>query len=283
MQYENDPVSIKYYVKRFILENRQEFQGKVVIDTPAGSGITSGILKEVGATVQAYDLFPEYFKVEGLTCERANIMDGLPVPDGFADVVICQEGLEHFRDQYRALQEFNRVLKGDGSLLITTPNYSNLQSKLGYFLFETEYYLKTMPANEVDSIWMADEARSEEIYLGHIFLLGIQRLRLLAKLSGFRIKRIIFTTATKTALVLLPLAYPLLWLTNWWTFRNYIRRDHSIPGSPREEIYRELMRLNTNVRILVDKYLFVEFEKEAELKAVRNNLRGRHTNFDVIT
>ena len=240
-------------------------------------------MKEAGATVYAYDLFPEYFKAEGIACARADILSGLPVADEFADVVICQEGIEHFSDQLRALNEFNRVLKQNGSLFITTPNYSNLQARLSYFLFETEYFLKTMPANEVDSIWMTGEAGEEDIYLGHFFLLGIQRLRSLAKLAGFRIRNIIFTKASTTSLVLLPFAYPLLLLTNWWTYRNYVRRSSKIANTPREEVYRELMRLNTNLQVLVDKHLFVEFEKEADLKSVRSTLRGRHRSFDVIT
>lgn len=281
--YEEDPVSIKYHVKRFIMQERARFAGRVVIDMPAGSGITSRVLKEAGAVVRAYDLFPEYFKAEGLTCERADVIAGLPVPDECADFVICQEGIEHFSDQHRALNEFNRVLKKDGSLIITTPNYSNLQSRLSYFLFETEYFLKTMPANEVDSIWMTGAPEKQEIYLGHLFLLGIQKLRLLAKLSGFRIRNFIFTQASQTSVVLLPFAYPLLQLTNWWTYRNYVRRSRKIPGSPREGVYRELMSLNTNVRLLIDKHLFVEFEKEADLNTARSNLRPRHTSFDVTT
>ncbi len=43
------------------------------------------------------------------------------------------------------------------------------------------------------------------------------------------------------------------------------------------------MRLNANVGVLIDKHLFVEFEREADLATVRSNLRGRHTTFDVVT
>ena len=280
MQYEDNTNSIKYHVKVFILQNQKKFKDKVVIDAPAGAGITSRILKEVGATVHAYDLFPEYFKVKGLTCQRTNIMEGIPVPDKFADVVVCQEGIEHFSDQYRALQEFNRVIKQNGSLLITTPNYSNLQSRLSHFLFETEYFTKVMPANEADSIWMADQSFSKEIYLGHIFLIGIQKLRLLAKLSGFRIKQIVFTYPKTTSLVLLPLAYPFIWLATRLTYRKSIREPSSSPMALRQQVYREIMQLNTSARILVDKYLFVEFEKEAQLETVRSNLHSQHTTFD---
>ncbi len=283
MLYEDNPVSIKYYVKRYIQQHREEFAGKLAIDTPAGSGTTSKALRDAGADVHAYDLFPEYFTTKGMTCERANLMAGLPVSDSFADLVFCQEGIEHFSDQYRVFQEFNRVLKAGGSLFITTPNYSNLQSKLSYFLFETEYHLKTMPPNEIDSVWMADDAQAKEIYFGHLFLLGVQKLRLLAKLSGFRIKQFIFTKTSSTSAILLPFAYPFILLTNFWTYRNRVRRDHSIPGSSYEALYRELMALNRNVRLLIDRHLFVEFEKEAELDAVRSKVRGQHGAFNIIT
>ncbi len=283
MQYEDNTNSIKYHVKLFIRRNQQKFKNKVVIDAPAGSGVTSRILKEAGAVVRAYDLFPEYFKVDGLTCERANIMEGIPVADNFADVVVCQEGIEHFSDQYRVFQEFNRVIKETGSLFITTPNHSNLQSRLSQFLFETEYFLKMMPANEADSIWMADSSLSGEIYLGHIFLIGIQRLRLLAKLSGFKIKRIIFTYPKTTSLVLLPFAYPFIWLASWLTCRKSLRKPSSTPFALRQQVYQEIMQLNTSPRILVDKYLFVEFEKEAQLETVRSSLYSQHRTFDRMT
>ena len=284
-RYEADRRSIKYHVKKFILRHRERFVGKVVVDAPAGSGITSRILRDVGAVVHPFDLFPEYFAAEGLTCRRANIVDGLPVGDASADIVFCQEGLEHFTDQDRVFQEFSRVIKPGGSVIITTPNYSNLQSRLSYFLFETEYLLKKMPLSEVDAVWMKSMPGEQRIYLGHVSLLGIQKLRLLAKLSGFRLKTIEATRISMTSLVLLPFAYPLLWLAAWWTYGNYIRRLRRQGGprdSVREGVYRELMALNTNLRVLLDRHLFVEFEKEADVKLVREQLRAQHDSFDVI-
>src|SRR5450432_3150588 len=70
MLYEDNPVSIKYYVKRYIQQHRPDFTGKVAIDSPAGSGTTSKALREAGAEVHAYDLFPEYFTTKGMICER---------------------------------------------------------------------------------------------------------------------------------------------------------------------------------------------------------------------
>src|SRR5436189_4592284 len=132
-----------------------------------------------------------------------------------------------------------------------------------------------MPANEADSVWMAAPSLASEIYLGHIFLIGIQRLRLLAKLSGFKIKRIIFTYPKTTSLVLLPFAYPFIWLASWWTYRRSIREPSSAPLPVRQQVYREIMQLNTSPRILVDKYWFVEFEKKAQLETVRRTLNSQ--------
>ena len=41
---------------------------KTVIDFPAGNGITTNILKEIGAKPIPFDLFPEYFNIEELEC-----------------------------------------------------------------------------------------------------------------------------------------------------------------------------------------------------------------------
>jgi len=149
---DEDPGSIKFNVKQFLLKNQQDLAGKVVVDFPAGNGVTSRILMEIGAKPMAFDLFPEYFRIEGMDCRRADIRTGIPVEDAHADALICQEGIEHFSDQYRALCEFNRVLKPGGMLLITTPSYSSLRSRISYLLSESERYNRHMPPNEIDSV-----------------------------------------------------------------------------------------------------------------------------------
>ena len=171
MKHEDDPGSIKFHVKKFLLANKEQFIGKKMVDFPAGNGITSGIIRDIGAIPLPFDLFPEYFTMKGLDCLQADAEKGIPLPPGSTDVVICQEGMEHFQDQLTVLKEFNRVLKPGGSLLITTPNYSNLRAKLSYLFSENERFLTFMPPNEKDSIWMKTGNDSGRIYFGHIFYL----------------------------------------------------------------------------------------------------------------
>ena len=65
MKYEDNPKSIKFHVKKYLLTNADFYKNKNVIDFPAGNGITTRILSEIGAHPVPLDLFPEYFEIEG--------------------------------------------------------------------------------------------------------------------------------------------------------------------------------------------------------------------------
>ena len=277
---ESNPFPFKIFFNKYILSNKHRFSGKTIVDFPAGSGETSRVLRHVGAHVVPFDLFPEYFKVDGLECKRANIMDGIPVPNAYADILICQEGMEHFSDQLFALREFNRVLKHGGLLVITTPNYSNLRSKLSYLLSESERFGSMMPPNEIDSVWMADPDISNEIYCGHIFLLGIQKLRVLSKLAGFRIARINSESIKPTSALLFPFLYPMIVLVNWLTYKKNLKKNDGISFELKKEVYSELFRLAINPRLLVDGTLFIEFTKEMNSELVSRTLKSVQRTFD---
>jgi SAM-dependent methyltransferase len=281
MSHENNPKSIKYYVKRYLYANSEYYKGKTVIDFPAGNGITSRILGEIGATPVAFDLFPEYFEIDGITCTRANIRDGLPVQEKYADALICQEGIEHFSDQFAALREFNRVLKVGGRLLITTPNYSNLQSRLSYMLSESERFNSAMPPNELDSIWMSNEKITNEIYFGHIFLIGIQKLKVLARLAGFRIKHCHYTRTKSTSLLLFPFFYPFVVLSNWVSYKNSMKKNNDYSFETKRNIYGEIFKLSINPQILTGGSLMVEFIKDQDYDSVATQLKSKHKEFGV--
>lgn len=279
MNYEDNPKSIKYYVKRYLLDNKDQFSGKKIIDFPAGNGVTSRIIKEVGAKPIALDLFPEYFNVDGMSCERANISEGLPLKNETGDALICQEGIEHFSDQLKAFREFNRVLKKDGTLLVTTPNYSNIRAKLSYLLSESERFNSMMAPNELDSIWMSKQDITNEIYFGHIFLIGIQKLRVLARLSGFKIKKVHFTRAKSTSVILLPLFYPFILISNWIAYRKNLKKNKQFDDATKRAVYKEIYKLSINPKILVGGDLMIEFEKEMDFTDVGKYLKSQHKDF----
>jgi SAM-dependent methyltransferase len=279
MKYEDNKKSIKYHVKRYLLHNAESFRGKDIVDFPAGNGVMTRVLKEIGANPIPMDLFPEYYKLEDPECVRANISEGLPLEDSKLDGLICQEGIEHFSDQFQAMKEFNRVLKTDGTLLVTTPNYSNLRSKLSYMLSESERFNSTMPPNELDSIWMSQQEISQEVYFGHIFLIGIQKLRVLATLNGFSIQKVIFTRAKTTSMLLMPLFYPFILLSNYITYRKNLRKNKDFDMATKKAVYGEQYKLAINPKILVSSHLMVEFKKEKEISDVLDSLISKHHKF----
>src|SRR5579864_5582373 len=101
-QHVNNPKSPKFHVKKYLREIREDLADKIVLDIPAGNGVTSEILLELGSKVEAFDLFPGNFLVKEIECKKADITKGLPIADNYADFVICQEGIEHFSDQVKA-------------------------------------------------------------------------------------------------------------------------------------------------------------------------------------
>jgi SAM-dependent methyltransferase len=253
-------------MESFLEKHGSHFRDKIVIDIPSGSGGSSLLLKDGGAKVEAFDLFPEYFEAEGIECRQADLTEKLPVADGYSDFVLCQEGIEHVPDQLNVFRELNRILKVGGGLLLTTPNYSNIKSRLSYLLSESEYFYKIMPPNEADCVWFSEDRR---YYLGHIFLIGIQKLRVLARLSGFRLKAIYPIKSNKTSILLLPLLYPLIYMTNLMGYVRALRRNSN---TERRALYKELFKLGINTRVLTEKFLFVEFVKEYELDEMAEEL-----------
>jgi SAM-dependent methyltransferase len=267
----NNPKSPKFHVKKYLNRIKEELKGKVVVDMPAGNGVTSEILMELGSQVEAFDLFPEYFLVKGIECKKADINAGLPLPPNYADYVICQEGIEHFNDQLKAFTEFGRVLKMGGKLIVTTPSYSNIAARLSYVLFESEYFHKLMPPNEIDSVWFGDKT-NKKIYYGHIFFLGLQKMRVLARVSGFKLSEIIYMRVNKMALFLFPFYYPFIFLSSYYTYFKAMKKNESIDYEAKKKVYKEQLRINISPKVLLDRHSFVVFEKEFEAENVYNHL-----------
>ena len=243
---------IKEHVGRVLKERASFLRGKKALDFPAGNGVTSAIMKDLGAEVLAIDLFPEFFREPGIEKRRGDLSLGFELPDQSVDFAVCQEGIEHVGNQDHVFNEFARVLRTGGHLLMTTPNYSNIKSKLSYLLCESEAFGRIMPPNEHDTIWMGQENR---VYFGHCFLTGFFRLRLFAQLAGFRLVKIHDSRVNTTSLLYFPLLYPFVVLNAWRTKRRFSRK-----GGP-AALSSELFRWMVSPKLLLENHLVLEFEK----------------------
>lgn len=99
-----------------------------VLDAGTGTGRYALKLAQGGAQVTAIDISPEMLAVaqevsrnEGLkiTYLFASLENRLPFNSAIFDLVVCTLTLTHISNMANAIQEFHRVLKKEGHLLIT--------------------------------------------------------------------------------------------------------------------------------------------------------------------
>ena len=115
--------------------------GARVVDVGAGEGYFSTMIgdrvsAELGrspaSVLAACDLFPQYFRYEGVTCDPINADGSLPYPDGAFDVACSLEVIEHIKDQFAFTRELYRIVKPGGVVIVSTPNVLNLNSRVRY-------------------------------------------------------------------------------------------------------------------------------------------------------
>ena len=158
----------------------------------------------------------------------------LPDTSESIDYTICQEGIEHIPNQLKVLEEFNRVLKKDGVLLITTPNNSHFRAQLSHFLFEAEIW-KRMPPTEIDSIWFS-EGSTDKLYFGHLFLLGVQHFQSLITFTRFKTSRRIKTDIGNTSVIIGLLIYPLFVLFSLLNYISYFKKNPHIDPEKKRNV-----------------------------------------------
>jgi len=90
-------------------------------------------LAEQGCHVEAVDAAPAMLSVAEeltrkspasvpVTYQRVTSIDALPFPSNFFDGVLCSSVLEYLHDPSACLEEFSRVLRSPGVLLISVPS-----------------------------------------------------------------------------------------------------------------------------------------------------------------
>jgi SAM-dependent methyltransferase len=170
-----------------------------VLDVPCGPGLLAEALRRLGFRVTAADRDAAAFALHGSLAFRAlDLEEPLPFDDGSFDFVHCGDGIEHVENPFVMLREFARVLRRDGTLVIATPNYLNLERRLR-FLF-TGSLTKPLPRRRgFDSGSSGDR--------GHINPLTLVRLAYMAENAGLRLARSATILPKPRQRLLSPLAW----------------------------------------------------------------------------
>ncbi len=112
--------------------------GKSVLDAACGEGYGSALLAQSAAEVTGVDVSAasveharRRYETENLRFEQADCL-ALPLQDDSFDVVVSFETLEHLADHDGLMQEFLRVLKPDGFVVLSSPDRKTYTDDTGY-------------------------------------------------------------------------------------------------------------------------------------------------------
>jgi len=107
-----------------------DLKGKKLLDAGCGTGWFSKAASERGAEVTSMDIGDKLLSKVAVKCNSkcviGSIMD-IPFDDNTFDIIISSEVIEHVTNPTKAIRELYRVLKPQGTLVLTTPN------KIWYF------------------------------------------------------------------------------------------------------------------------------------------------------
>lgn len=112
--------------------------GKRVLDAACGEGYGSAFLAAVAGHVTGVDLdestvghaCARYADIGNLDFRQGSV-SALDIDEASFDLIVSFETIEHLREQEDMLDEFRRVLKPDGLLVISSPDRNAYNAQLG--------------------------------------------------------------------------------------------------------------------------------------------------------
>ena len=145
----------------------------------------------------------------------------------------AEEGLQHVPNQLGGLEELDRVLRNDVTLLLTIPIFSRKRARLS--LHARFPLLETDVPTEFDNIKFAQES-SDKFYFGHLFLRGAQRYENLLTTSGFQTAERVRTDIGIASLFLAIILCPLLLIYSLLSWLYFRRKNKQVDQSTRDRI-----------------------------------------------
>jgi ubiquinone/menaquinone biosynthesis C-methylase UbiE len=154
---------------RILIERARPQPGEHVLDAACGTGIVARLVAPiVGPSGRTVGLDYDPIMIETarrLAPEiewRQGDLQNPPFPDGFYNLVICQQGLQYLPDPSAGLQQIHRVLRPAGRVVLAT--WSDIAKSPGHILLFQALEATIGPEKARPVAWsLADEAQLLEL------------------------------------------------------------------------------------------------------------------------
>lgn len=113
--------------KRIMQLIEENVKNKSILDVGCSEGYFGSKLKKKGAKVIGVDISKSAIKIAKQVLNEVRLVDlndgKLPFQDRTFDIIVASEVIEHLIQPQKILNELARVVKKEGMVIITTPNF----------------------------------------------------------------------------------------------------------------------------------------------------------------
>lgn len=134
---------------------RQFVQGRTVLDIASGEGYGASLLASQAAFVYGVDVSSEAAAHAALKYRRENLRylqgsaTAIPLEDATVDLVVSFETIEHLREHDEMMAEIRRVLRPNGTLIMSSPDKRNYSDLTGY---DNPFHLRELYSQEFQAL-----------------------------------------------------------------------------------------------------------------------------------
>lgn len=207
-----------------------------LLDAPAGTRALALRLKSMGFSVSCCDINPHQFSAREIEFKEGDLTLSLPYSSSSFDFITCLEGLEHLENPFNAIREFSRILKPEGKLFLSLPNYLNIERRLKFLI--------TGLFSKIPSPKRSGKDRFDNLWMHHLTPLTYPILRLALEHWGFKILILEKDKEKKRMKWLLPIVCTIRLYCFFWS--KEARREYHL-----EDTLSPVLIMGGNTLILV--------------------------------
>jgi ubiquinone/menaquinone biosynthesis C-methylase UbiE len=149
-------IALQHYHRYYFVLDQIDISGKVILDIACGEGFGSKIISKSSKFVYGVDISKDVIENAKKSYHIPNLeflvgnATSIPLNDQTIDVVISFETIEHLELHNEMMKEIKRVLKPDGTLVISSPDKGYYEKNLPQN--NNQYHIKELYHGEFNTL-----------------------------------------------------------------------------------------------------------------------------------